>query len=292
MSDLAQLLVDAAALGGLYALYALGIALIFGIMRLINFAHASLMLVAGYAVVLTSDFPLVARLTITLVVTIMAALIIDRVAFRPVRGQPPTTLLVTSFAVFIVVTSLAESVFGALPLATTVSEELLGRVDLGPIDLQRLTIVVLVVAILLLALVTLLLNRTRIGIQMRAVAEDITAAQLMGINVEAVIRVAFTVSAVLAAAAAVLLISQTGTVTPTFGLQPVLIGLVATVLGGMTDLKSAVLGGFALGVFSQIVQAVLPPEVRVYRDALVFGVAFIMLVLRPGGLFARQEARV
>lgn len=292
MTRVLQLVVDATSLGGLYALYALGIALIFGIMRLINFAHASLILIAGYTMVLSGGMALGVRILVTAVVTVVAALVIDRIAFRPVRGKSATTLLVTSFAVFIVITSLAETVFGALPRATSVSSSLVGTLALGPVTLRRLDVVVLFAAVALLGLVALLLNRTRIGIEMRAVAEDLVAARLMGIKTETVIRVAFSVSAVLAAAAGILLLAQTGTVTPAFGLNAVLVGLVATVLGGLSDLRGAVQGGFALGIFSHLVQAVLPLEIRAFRDAIVFGVVFIVLVLKPGGIFAHVEARV
>lgn len=292
MTRVVQLLIDAASLGGLYALYALGIALIFGIMRLINFAHASLILVSGYTMALTGGLALPVRVVAALAVTVVAALLIDRVAFRPVRGQSATTLLVTSFAVFIVITSLAETIFGALPRSTTVSRSMSGTFSIGGLVLRRLDVAVLFSALALLGLVALLLNRTRIGIQMRAVAEDLVAARLMGIPVESVIRTAFSVSAVLAASAGILLLAQTGTVTPAFGLNAVLVGLVATVLGGLSDLRGAVLGGFALGIFSHLVQAMLPLEVRAFRDSIVFGVVFIVLVLKPEGLFSHVEGRV
>lgn len=292
MTNAIQILVDAISLGGLYSLYALGIGLIFGIMRLINFAHASLMLGAGYTMVLTTGSHLSFRIVLALGVTIVLALLIDSAAFRPLRGHAPETLLVTSFAVFVLMASLSEALFGALPRSTYVSTSLQGTLTLGSVGFQRLNLIVLLTSAILLGLLALLLGRTRLGIQMRAVAEDLDTARLMGIGVEKVVRSAFVVSGVLAAAAGILLIAQIGTITPTFGLNPLLIGLVAAVLGGLSNLKGAALGGFVLGAFSHLVQVSLPLEIRVYRNSIVFLAVFVILVIKPAGLFAKEEVRV
>lgn len=292
MSRLLQHLVDAASLSGLYAIYALGVALVFGIMRLINFAHASSILVAGYAAVLTSGLHLGLRVLVVVASAVVATLIFDWAAFSRVRDSAPTTLLVTSFAVFIVVGSLAEAVFGVLPRAALLSSALDGTWLVAGVQIQRMSVLTLAVTGLLLAAVWYLLNRTRVGVQMRGVAEDIVASRLMGIEVDRVIRMAFVAAGVLAAAAALLLVARTGSVTPAFGLNALLFGLVATVVGGLSDVRGAVLGGLLLGALAYAVQAFFPLEIRVFRSSIVFGIVFLLLAFRPEGLFVRTEARV
>lgn len=284
MTVLVQSVVNALNLGSLYALYALGVAMIFGILKLINFAHASLITAGGYAMIFTDGLPLVVRLAVTVVVCILLAVLLELVAFRGVRGAKPETLLVTSFAVSFLLASLAETVFGGLPRSTDVTPLLRESWTIGEVYIPKLNVVTILVVGLLIGGLSLFLTRTRAGLQMRASAEDFATARLLGVAANRVISVAFAISGVLAAAAAVLLLGASGSVTPNFGLNAVLFGLIAAVVGGLSSLRGAVLGGFALGVASQVLQTVLPVEIRPYRDALLFVGVFALLVVRPQGL--------
>jgi branched-chain amino acid transport system permease protein len=290
MTTVIQNIIDALALGSLYALFALGVALIFGIMRLVNFAHGELIMVGAYAVVLISDAPFVVKVGLALVVAVAVALLMERVAMRPVRDADPTTLLITSFAVSYLLQNLAILIIGSTPKSGKVSDTLSESFDIGSVSVSKLDVATVVTTILLLAGLALFLNRTAIGVQMRAAAENFRMARLLGVPANRVIATAFALSGLLAGIAAVFLVAQTGTVTATLGLSPVLFAFMATVLGGLGSLSGAVLGGFLLGGASVALQATLPLEVREYRDALLFGAVLLVLVLRPQGLIVPKTA--
>jgi len=289
-----QDLVNAISLGSLYALIALGVALIFGIMRLVNFAHGELLTLAGYFLVVAAGPPWPVMLAASIVVVVVMALALDRVAFRPVRDADPATLLVTSFAVSFFLQNLAMIIYGPLPRTTTISESLNRSWDIGGVLVARREALTLVVTVVLLTALGIFLTKTRLGVQMRASAENFRMARLLGVRVNAVIAAAFAISGVAAAIAGFLLVAQTGTVTPTMGLQPVLIGFVAMVLGGMGSLRGAVIGGFVLGIATVLLQTYLPLELRPYRDAFLFSAVIALMVVRPQGLIVTKaiEQRV
>lgn len=289
MTTLVQAVINAAYLGSLYALYALGVVIIFGIMQLINFAHASLIMAGAYTMVLTGSWPLIPRLLLTVAVCVVLALVLELVAFRGLRGSSPATLLVSSFAVTILLGSLAEAIFGSLPKSTQVVPAFLESWSFGAVYLPKLNVITIVVAGLLMGALALFMSKTRIGLHMRAAAADFTTSRVLGVRANRVISMAFAISGVFAAAAAVLLLGASGSVTPTFGLDALLFGLIAAVLGGLSTLRGAALGGFVLGAASQVLQTVLPLDVRPYRDALLFAAVFVILVVRPQGLVSKSE---
>ncbi|ADB51209.1 branched-chain amino acid ABC transporter permease [Conexibacter woesei] len=285
MTELIQNVINALALGSIYALLALGIALMFGIMRLINFAHGELIMAGAYAMVLLQGdlwgpFVIVAAVAIVVGVS----LLIERVAFRPVRGAPPETLLVTSFGVSFLLQSLATTIFGSMPRSGSVLPELSGAFTVGQLAVPKLDVAALVTTLVLFAAVALVLRRTPIGMQMRAAAEDVRTARTLGVRVNRVVAVAFAISGVLAGAAAVLLAGQAGSVDPMFGATAVLVAFVATVLGGMGSLVGAVLGAYLIGFLTIGLQAYLPADMRPFRDAFVYGTIILVFVLRPQGL--------
>ncbi|MEK6443192.1 branched-chain amino acid ABC transporter permease [Pseudonocardia sp. T1-2H] len=293
MTTLVQALVNALNLGGLYALYALGVAMVFGILRLVNFAHSSLIMAGGYTLVFTASLPLVVRLVLTVAVCVALAMLLELVAFRGIRSAAPETMLVTSFAVSVLLASLAESLFGALPRSTDVDPVFRESWTFGQIYLPKINVVTVVVVVVLIGGLGLFLTRTPAGLRMRAAAEDFATARLLGVAANRVISLAFAVSGVLAAAAAVLLLGANGSVTPTFGFNAVLFGLIAAVVGGLSSLRGAVAGGFVLGAASQLLQEVLPVGLAPFRDALLFAAVFCLLVVRPQGLIrSGQGVRV
>lgn len=290
MDTAIQLVIDAVGLGGLYALLALGIALIFGIMDLINFAYGELIMIGGYTLVLLSDLPLALALPATVATVVLASLAMDRIAFRPIRLADPTTLLITSFALSYLLQNLAILAFGSLPKTTGVGSGLAGPIALGGITVSKLDIVVILVAISLIVGLVTLVQRTSMGIRMRAAAENFEMARTLGVRADRVIALAFALSGVLAAVAAFFLIAQTGSVSPLFGVSPVLIAFIATILGGLGSLSGAVIAGFGLGALTVVLQQLLPDGLQPYRDAFVFTVVLITLIVRPDGLIP-QRAR-
>jgi branched-chain amino acid transport system permease protein len=284
MTGLLQDLLNAVALGALFAVYSLGIALVFGVMRLVNVGHASLILVASYALVSLKERPFVVQLVLALVLTMSAALLIELVAFRKTRGQSDIVMLVTSFAIVIAGSSAAEMAYGAAARSVDLGSAFRDVWRLGPLFVPTISLITIAVAAALMLGLHLVLTRTRIGLDLRAVAIDMEAAQLMGVRLTRTICVAFAVSGILATGAAVLVVGQSGVVTPSSGLNPVVFGLTAAIVGGISSLKGAALGGFVLGATSQLLQAFLPTDLVAYRDALLFGAVFILLVVRPNGL--------
>jgi branched-chain amino acid transport system permease protein len=277
--------------GCLYGLFALGIALTFGVMRLINFAHGQLIMIGAYTLVLVRPHGLFVAIVASLVIVTVAALLIERVAFRPVRGADPATLLVTGFAVSFALQNLAVVFEGSVPKTVDLAPFLRQTWTVGGAQIPKLDLVTIATAIVLVVGLALFLERTRLGVEMRAAAENFRMARLLGVRANLVIAVAFAISGVLAAAAAFLLVAQTGTVDPTTGVNPVIYGFIATVLGGLGSLPGAALGGFLLGVVGTVLQIKLPGALSPDRDAFLFGAVFLVLVLRPWGLVrSRSQA--
>ena len=284
MSSFVQDVVDATALGSFYALFALGIALIFGIMRLVNFAQGELIMVGSYAVYLTQSlwWPLVVLAGVGSAVAM--ALITERVAFRPVRGASPATLLITSFAVSYLLQSGARLIFTSLPKSADINPLLRESFTIGGVFVSWLTVITIGVTAALLGGLALFLRRTSMGTQMRAAAEDFDAARLCAVDANRVVAVAFGLSGLLAGAAALLLVGQTGTIFPGMGLTPVLFGFTAAVIGGMGSLPGAVLGGYLLGAISTVLTITLPNSVAPFRDAVLFLIVMVVLTVRPDGI--------
>jgi branched-chain amino acid transport system permease protein len=281
--------INGVSLGSLYALFALGIGLLFGIMRLINFAHGELMMIGAYGLCFIVSPPWPVRVAIILGLTIAFALAMERLAFRPARGADPDTLLITSFAVSFLLQNLAILFFGALPRSVAIWPFLTRSVHIGSYSIQNIDLVTVGVTVVLLFAFGLFLGRTRLGVQMRAAAENFTMARLLGVRADTVIAVAFAMSGLLAGVASIILVQQTGIIEPTIGVTPVLAAFVATILGGLGSLVGAVIGGYFLGAITVALQATLPLAFRSYRDAFVFGAVLLVLVLRPQGLLVHRS---
>ncbi|MBN9509457.1 MAG: branched-chain amino acid ABC transporter permease [Alphaproteobacteria bacterium] len=294
MIGLLQNLVDAASLGSLYALAALGVGLLFGILRLVNFAHGDFISIGAYALIVPS-FEVTAQLfigtwswwlmipTITLIVVIVA-LISDALVFRPLRRASAPTLMIASFAVSYVIQTGILLVYGARPKAANLWAGLDTPLMVGDVRVPLLQVITIVATLVLMAALTLFLKRTRYGTMMRAAAEDFRMAQYLGVRGDFVIGLAFAISGVLATAVSLLYLSQTGTLSPTMGVPLALFAFVATVIGGMGSLLGAVVGGFVVGVVVIMLQAYLPADLRAFRDAFAFTFVILILLVRPSGI--------
>jgi branched-chain amino acid transport system permease protein len=279
-----QTLVDAVSVGGLYALTALGIGLIFGVMRLINFAHGELIMITGYTLLAITGAPLPVMLLGGLASAMILALLTERVAFRPIRQADPATLLISSFAVSFFIQKTLILFVDSRPKGIDFLPILGRQIDVLGVRIQALQLVTILVSALLLGGLTWFLRATRFGLQMRAAAEDFRMARVLGIRANRVIAAAFALSGVLAAAVSFLVVAQTGIVQPRMGLQLVVIAFVGTVIGGLGSLTGAALGGFLVGVATILLQAMLPPELRVFREAFVFVAVTLVILFRPQGL--------
>ena len=291
-AELAQQIVNALGLGSIYALVAVGLAMVFGILRLINFAHGEVLMLGGYAAVFFAlngwSFWMVALLSV--IATIIIGVIMERVAYRPVRGAPDVALLLTSLGVSIALQNLAMLVFGTQPKAFPTPEAMGGQISLGGgVQVSTVNVISIATAIVMMFLLTFFVTRTSIGTQMRATAENAMAAKLMGINVNTVIVAAFIVGSALAGVAGLLYGARVGRIEYTSGFIPVLKAFVATVIGGFGSIPGAVLGGFILGFAEIMLVSLLPDDLTKYRDAFVFGALILILLVRPQGILGSTE---
>lgn len=294
MTELAQNLIDALALGGLYALIALGITLVFTVMGMMNFAHGEFIMLASYALLILAGLPFAVAVAGSLLAGILIALIVERVAFRPVRSADLSAQLVTSLAVAAILQSVVTVAVDARAQSVETPAAISESTSFGSLSVPNLEFVTLGLTAIVLAALGWLLYRTRTGLAMRAAAENFEMARLLGIRADRVIAISFAISGALAAAVGVLLVMQTGQVSPTMGLTPVLIGFVAVVIGGFGSVLGAVIGGLVLGVLSSLLGVYLPDGLAPFRDAIVFTFPILILIFRPHGLLGGEigKARV
>jgi branched-chain amino acid transport system permease protein len=281
-----QTIIDGIALGAIYALVAVGIALVFGVLRLINFAHGELITAGAYSLYLTRHLPLVAAIVICFLTCVVLAVLIEGVAFRPLRGAAPMTTLVATFAVAFVLEAVWLIAFTPQGKVADRLSVLNDTATHGALHLRWVTIIEIVAGIVLLGGTALLLGRTNIGLQMRAAATDFRAARLLGVKANQVIRFAFVLAGVMAAVVSLLLTVQEPLVSPTFGLDLTILALVGAVLGGIDRLATATFGGFAIGFITSVLSDVLPSSKDVFVTAFTFLIVLVALLVRPEGLFA------
>lgn len=288
---LVQQAINAISIGSLYALMAIGLAMVFGILRLINFAHGDLIMVGSYTalLLLVIGLPFWVAALGGITASTVAGLIMERVAYRPIRGAPDVAMLLTSFAVTIFLENTAIILFRPTSRPFPAPPILSSVITLGPFRFAILDLIAIVVAGILLILLTLFVTRTEVGISMRAASQDLLAAQLMGINVNRVIAYAFAIGSMLAGVVGLLWSARVGKVDPLMGFYPVLKAFVASVIGGLGNLPGAVLGGYVLGILEILLQGLLPANLTPFRDAFVFAVLIILLLFRPNGILGTTE---
>ena len=298
-----QALIDAIGLGAVYALIAVGIGLVFGVLRIINFAYGQLIMIAAYMLVFTQGWGDVIAILIAVAAAVFASLVMDRAVFRPLRNTSPATVLVATFAVSYLLQNLAllRYTYQNRPVGDSVG--VLGGLnqaaDIGSLHIRWITFVAIGTGAVALGTIALLLNRTSIGLQMRAAAADFHTARMVGVRANTVIMAAVAISGVLAALSAVILTVQSPQVTNTTGLSETIFVLIGVVVGGMTSLVAATLGGFLIGFANSFLgfelaaqgstsQTAVPFTSGVYLPSVIFVLVIIVLLLRPDGLFVRR----
>ncbi len=292
-----QTLIDAAALGSVYALMAVGIGLVFGVLRIVNFAYGQLVMAGAFTLALTNDLNPALSILVCFAVVIGLTVTMDVVAFRPLRRASPATMLVATFAISLLLYYIALLKFTVQGKVVGTLTGLNRPIGDGQLLVRWIWVVDVGAAAVALGAVLLLLTKTHLGLHMRAAAADFRTARLLGVRANSVILVAVLLSGALAAVVAVLLTAETPYVTPDYALRDTIIVLVGVVVGGLDRLWSATLGGFAIGFVTQALAGFLPSTGSwpftsgVYLDSAVFTLVIVTLLLRPSGLFVRRTQR-
>ncbi len=280
-------IVNALSLGSTYALLALGMVIVYGILNLVNFAYGELLMITGYSLFVLSlgpRLPWVVMAVLAVGVAVLTSYLTERVAFRPVREHSPTAMLITSFAVSTLLQNAALLIISPrargvpLPKLFSMSARVLGQ------DLPIRNLLAIATSLVLLGLLILLLRRTVLGIALRAASDNFRMARLLGVPANLVISAAFAISGLLAGVVALFWVGRTASVTPTIGAAPLLVAFVATVIGGMRSLAGAVVGGYIYGIVFSMIGILLPPGMMEFREAFMFVVVILILLFRPEGL--------
>ena len=285
---------NALSFGAEYALIALGLAIVFSIMGLVNFAHGEVIAIGGYSMMVMAAIAF--RNPIIIIVgaifaSVIMAVFLERIAFRPVRYADATTGLLTAFGVSLILQNLFLLLVSPRPIAVTSMYFLDWPIKLGSIRISSFQIFETVATLLAILFLVLFLKRSFLGIAMRAASLDFEMVRLMGIRANRVIATAFAISGLLAGIAAIFIIARRGAVDPTLGFNPVLKAFVACVVGGFGSLTGAVLGGFLLGALEVGMLVILPQSYGGMKDAFVFAVIAIILVWRPEGILSPQKEK-
>ena len=301
MSVLLQYLFDALNLGSLYALGALGIALIFGIMRLVNFAHGDYIAFCVFAllwpsidadaIVFLGNLPFWALIPIVLAAGAALSVLSEILVFRYFRNANPATMMIASFALGFVIKHFLLMLYSSRPKSINLWPDLSLPVEILGARIPLLQVITIAITLVILLLLTTFLKRTRYGLEMRAAAENFTMARMLGVRANRVILAAFAISGMLAAAIGLILATNSGTADIAMGANVMLTAFIATVIGGLGSLPGAVAAGFLIGAASVLFQATLPHDARVFRDAFVYGAVIVVLLVRPQGLFAPKSAK-
>lgn len=301
MREILQIAFDALSLGSLYALGALGIALIFGVMRLVNFAHGDYIAFCVFALLVPStdamamlflgNLPTIALIPAVLLIGAGLSILSEVTIFRHLRNANPATMMIASFALGFVIKHFLLMLFSSRPKSMNLWPSLSLQAEIAGARIPVLQLVTIFITIAILLALTTFLKRTRYGLEMRAAAENFTMARMLGVRANRVILLAFAVSGMLAAAVGLILVTQTGTADIQMGVPIMLVAFIATVIGGLGSLPGAVIAGFLIGGASVVMQVVLPLEARPYRDAFVYGAVIACLIWRPQGLFAPKTAK-
>jgi len=292
MEYFVQQFLNALAFGSEYALLALGLAVVFSIMRLLNFAHGEVISVAGYSVLLAMSLGFSAPWIAVLLPIVAAALVsltLERVAFRPVRNAPATTGMLTAFGVSIMMQNLLQLLVSARPQAVPLLNGLSTTWYIGSYAVSSLQVLELLAAIASISALVIFLNRSNLGIAMRAASRDFATVRLMGIKANRVIALAFAISGMLAGVATVFILARRGGVSPDMGFALVLKAFVACVIGGFGSLAGAAVGGMLLGFIEVGLLVALPQEYGGLKDALTYVIVIAILVYRPEGLLGSRR---
>ena len=287
MDKLIQTLISGLSLGSIYALIALGYTMVYGIAKMLNFAHGDIIMVGAYAVitaVFTMGLPPFIAILISIALCALLGIVIEFLAYRPLRQAQPLAVLITAIGVSYLLQNLALLIYGSEQKAFPTIVEL-PTVHIGGVYIDGITLATLVVTAVIMVALSLFINKTRMGKAMRAVSEDKEAAELMGISVNRTITVTFAIGSALAGVAAIFYGAAYTYIRPTTGAMPGIKAFTAAVFGGIGSIPGAMLGGILLGVIEQLSKTYIS---TLWADAIVFGVLVVVLVVKPTGLLGKK----
>lgn len=287
----AQQLINGLIMGSMYALVAIGFSMIYGIVRLINFAHGDVVMVGAFVTlglvrVVGLPFPIVAL--VVLCAGGLMGILIERGAFRPMRGAPQVTGFIASLAVSIMFQNLGVLLLTAQPRNFDFPNYLQVLVNVGAVSFRVIDLCIMVAALALMSALILMVRKTRLGIAMRATAENLDVSRLMGININQTIMATFAMGSGLAGIAGLMWGGKFGQIDPLLGFIPGLKSFVAAVIGGVGSIPGAILGGYILGLAEVLFVGLLPPVYSAYRDAFVFSTLILILLVLPNGLLGKR----
>ena len=279
-------MINGLSLGGIYAMIALGYTMVYGIAKMLNFAHGDVIMIGGYVifVFMATNNPYLAVL-MAVVFCVVLGIVLEKVAYKPLRGASPLAVLITAIGVSYLLQSLAQIIFGSAPKMVTVFE--FGSIELFGTTVQGSALVTLGVTVVVMVALTLFVKYTRLGRAMIAVSEDRSAAQLMGINVNGIITVTFAIGSALAALAGLFYLLKAPSVSSTLGAMPGIKAFTAAVIGGIGSIPGAMLGGILLGIVESFSYKVA--EIAPYTDAIEFSILILILLVRPTGFLGKKR---
>ena len=284
-----DLLLSGITVGSLYALIAIGYTMVYGILRLINFAHGDIFMMAGFFMVyISASMPMAVAIPVVLIMTVALGLLIERAAYKPLRSAPRMSVMISAIGVSYLLQNLATYITGGLARPYPEIPFLKGTFMLGALKIKIITIVTPLLTILLVIALVLFINHTKTGMAMRAVSRDFDTARLMGIKVNNIISVTFIIGSFLAGVGSILYFSNYGQVSPTIGAMPGLKAFVAAVFGGIGSIPGAVLGAYIIGICESLIKA--NDAIAIFSNAFTFALLILVLLFKPNGMFGEKLA--
>lgn len=277
--------VNGLSLGGIYAMIALGYTMVYGIAKMLNFAHGDIIMVGGYTILLFLWIDPIVAIIASVIFCILIGILIEKIAYKPLRGASPLAVLITAIGVSYLLQSIAQMVFGSAPKFVVIAD--LGTFKIGGLSISYNTVITLICSIVVMIGLNLFVKLSKTGRAMVAVSEDKGAAQLMGINVNNIIMVTFAIGSGLASLASLFFLLKAPTITPSFGSLPGIKAFTAAVIGGIGSIPGAMIGGLLLGVIECFAQSI--PAISPYTDAIEFAILIVILLVRPTGLLGKKR---
>ena len=278
-------LVNGLSLGGIYAMIALGYTMVYGIAKMLNFAHGDIIMVGGYAILVFLSINPILAIIFSVIFCVLLGILVEKAAYKPLRGASPLAVLITAIGVSYFLQSLAQIIFGASPKYVIIAD--LGSVSIGGISISVATIITLIASLIIMTGLTLFVKYTKTGRAMLAVSEDKDAARLMGVNVNNIIMITFAIGSALAALAGLFSLLRVPTIMPTYGALPGIKAFTAAVIGGIGSIPGAMLGGILLGVVECISNSI--PAVAPYTMAIEFAILIVILLVKPTGILGKKR---
>ncbi len=279
-------LINGLSLGGIYAMIALGYTMVYGIAKMLNFAHGDIIMVGGYTIFLFLFVNPIVAIVMAVIFCVIFGILIEKLAYKPLRGSSPLAVLITAIGVSYLLQSFAQIIFGSATKFVEIAT-FENKLQLGPLVIDIPTVITLICSAAVMVALSVFVKYSKTGRAMIAVSEDKGAAQLMGINVNTIIMITFAIGSALAALAGVFTLLKSPAITPTFGAMPGIKAFTAAVIGGIGSIPGAMVGGLMLGIIETFSNSV--PALSPYTDAVEFSILIVVLLVKPTGLLGKKR---